>query len=212
MSPTEPNIVKAFHENSCTELVCFIDGLPLGRATVAKLRDCSGASRRNSLLRFAKVYSGERKEKIGAVCVIHRVKGKARDRFAIHLRWFRTESDPPKDFGGLSDCFDALGKIIGDKESAVSAEFSYDRHTVTSIFSTIQMGSEAGIFDELVGFSGIKRTPEGKLVYKLDVILDEDRIKHSVTFFQTVRIVEELPLILLDIASRISNLGLKKRE
>ena len=212
MPPTETNIVKAFHDNSCTDLLCVVDRVQLGRTGVIKLRECLRGTRLNLPFRFAKAYSGDRKEKIGTVCIVDRMKGKARNRFIVSMRWFRAVSDPPREFGQLSDCLDLLGKIIGAKEAAVSAEFSYDRAAVTSIFSTIQMGSETAIFDELVGFAGIKRTPEGKLLYKLDVTLDAKRIKHSVTFLQTIRIAEELPLSLLDIASRISNLGLKKVE
>jgi len=181
----------------------------LGRAAISKLRECFGGQRQNLPFRFAGTYGSERKEKIGALSEVTRAKG---DLFTLWMRWFRVPIEPPHKFARFSDFVSCLANTVGDKEALVTARFSYDREKVASIFSPIQIASEAGIFDEIVGFTGVKLSAEGKLLYQLEVGLGAKRLEHTVTFFQTVRLSEELPLGLLDIATRVSNLGLKRRE
>jgi hypothetical protein len=180
----------------------------LGRATLSKVRDCLEGRRHNLPFRFAGVYGTDRKERIGVFAELGRVK---KDEFGLHMRWFQVRSGPPEQYGSFSDLVSCLGSSVAGKEALVTASFSYDGEKVASVFSPIQIGPEAGIFDEIVGFSGIKRGAGGKLLYRLEVNLGvPKRLEHKVIFFQAIRLSDELPLELLDIADRISNLGLRK--
>ena len=206
--PTKPtNIVEAFAESNCTELFCTFDKIRLSRSTVAKIRGCFRGKGQHLPFRFAGRVGDNKK--IGVFAELNRAE---RDGFRTFLRWFPAPSEPPAEFAKYFDFLEIVGKSVGETEAFVSAKFSYDREKVSSIFTPIQLGSETTIFDEIVGFAGVKRTPEGKLLYMLEASLDTKRIGHVVRFFQTVRLSEELPLILLDIAVRISSLGLKKRD
>jgi hypothetical protein len=209
MPPDPSNIPQAFHEANCTALMCWLTRVRLGRAAISKLRDCFQGKRRNLPYRFAGTYGGDRKEKIGVLSELDRSKG---ENFTLFMRWFRVSAEPPEQFGKFSDFVNCLAHAVGDQEAMVTARFSYDTERTTSIFSPIQIGSEAGIFDEVVGFTGIKRDAEGKLLYKLEVGLGAERLEHKVTFFQKIRLSEELPLVLLQIATRVSNLGLRRRD
>jgi len=209
MSPAPSSVWQAFHDSNCTVLTCWLDRVRLGRAAVSALRECFGGKRQNLPFRFAGTYGPDRREKIGALSEVARSDG---DLFTLWMRWFRVPIEPPLQFGRFSDFAKCLAGPVGDKEALVTARFSYDREKIASIFSPIQMGPETSIFDEVVGFTGVKRSADGKLLYQLEVGLGAKRLEHTVTFFQTVHLSEELPLGLLDIATRVSNLGLKKRE
>ena len=205
--PTVANISQAFRDIHCVDLACFLDQLTLKNALLAKLRRSPDGHRRNIPLNFANVYPNH-KDRLGVVAHL----GREKRAFHLYIHWFRVESEPPNEFPKFSALLDTIGPIIGDREAFVTANFSYQRDEVTSVFSPIQLASEAGIFDEIVGLAGVKRNPEGKLLYKLDVSIGDKRLDHRVGFFQTVKLSEELPLVLLDIAARISNLGLKKKQ
>jgi hypothetical protein len=181
----------------------------MGRATVSKLRDCFGGKRQNLPFRFARTYGGDRREKIGVFSELERSK---KDVLTLFIRWFRVSAEPPERYGSYSAFVNCVTQTVRNKEAFVTARFSYNLERTASIFSPIQIGPEAGIFDEIVGFSGIKRNAKGKLLYKLEVTLGAKQLEHKVTFFQTIGLSEELPLVLLDIATRVSNLGLKRGE
>lgn len=186
-----------------------MDRVRLGRSAVSKLRESLSGKRRNLPFRFAGIYGPDRKERIGVFSELERMKG---NLFTLFIRWFRVQAEPPEQFGKFLDFVNCLANAVGDKEAFVTAEFSYDREKAASVFSPIQIGAEASIFDEIVGFTGLKRSAEGKLLYRLEVSLGERRVEHTVNFFQSIRLSEELPLGLLNIAARVSNLGLKKGE
>lgn len=135
----------------------------------------------------------------------------ARD-FGLVIRWFRVPSGPPPSFGRYADFVALMSEQLGDREVSVTARFSYDTARISSIFTPIHVSSEAAIFDEIIGFTGVKRSSEGKRLYSLDVRVSSNRLEHIVAFSQKVQLSNEIPVVLLDIARKISDLGLKKRE
>ena len=205
--PTVANISQAFREAHCIDLGCVFDEIPLKNSVLSKLRSSPGGRRRNMPLNFAQVYP-DHKEKLAVSGHLGRKSGV----FHLFVHWFRVESGPPKEYPTFSSLVETISSELGDREAYVTASFSYKQDEASSIFSPIQMATEAGIFDEIIGLSGVKRNPEGKLLYRLDVFLGDKRLEHRVGFFQTVKLSEELPLGLLDIAARISNLGRRKKQ
>ena len=67
-------------------------------------------------------------------------------------------------------------------------------------------------FDSITGFTGVKKNPEGKLVYRLEVSFEPEGVRHEVSFTQTVKLSEETPMQLFETAGRISALALKSKE
>jgi hypothetical protein len=182
--------------------------LPLGESTIAKARACLSGKRRNLPYSFGSTYPGEGKFRIGASAALSRLK---RRNFSLSVYWFETTTDPPDTFGRTSVLFDCLRDSFGEREVQVNAVFSYDKTVVESVFKPIRLIEPPTIFDELVGFTGIKRDPQGKLLYEIDVSHGA-RLIHAVRFTQAVRLSEELPLLLLDTANKISALALKPKE
>jgi hypothetical protein len=68
------------------------------------------------------------------------------------------------------------------------------------------------IFDEITGITGVKRNPEGKMGYELEMSFEGKRVNHVVRFTQRLELSEDTPLPLLEVASRISMLALKPKE
>lgn len=187
----------------------FFTGFSVGRATVSKLRDCLEGKRRRLPYHFAAVYPGRGKEKIGAAAHLDRV---AMDRFELEIRWFRTTATPPPEFGKLNDLFSCLGKSFGEKLAWVGADFSYKRKSVESLFKPIPVEQSSQLFTEITGLTGVKRNPEGKILYELEVELDKTQLEHRVRFGSVVSLSEQLPLALLEKASDISALAFRVRD
>lgn len=209
MASLSSQIVRVFYERKCVELMCWLDEIQLGRASISRLRECLAGKRRNLPYSYATFYGVERKDGVGVVAKVLRSRA---DHFGTYVRWFRVTSGPPEQYGKFSDYLSMVSSAVGSREAGITATLSYELDKVQSLFSPIQMEAPGGIFDEFVGFTGIKRTPDGKRLYSLEVNLDDKTLEHKVGFSHTIQLSEELPLGLLDIATRISNLALKKRE
>jgi hypothetical protein len=147
------------------------------------------------------------KSRIGATAKLSRIGG---NKFSLTFNWFEVDSDPPPAFGRIPELLDCLREPFREREVQVWAVFSYDRAKVESVFSPIQISNQPTIFDAVVGFTGIKRDPQGKLLYEMEVTHAE-KLVHTVRFAQAVRLSEELPMALLDTAHKISSLALKSR-
>ncbi|MBZ5542989.1 MAG: hypothetical protein LAO07_04830 [Acidobacteriia bacterium] len=200
-------VYQAFKRASCVQLFLFAE-LGLSKSLISKLKNCVAGKRRNLPYRFAGVHPGEGKDKVGASATLRR---KDRSRFMLELTWFETNVDPPAEFGRFSDLINCIGVPFGDREAAVVAIFSYEMERVTSLFKPIQLLEQPMIFDEITGFTGVKRNPEGKLVYEMGVSFGEKRLQHIVRFTQTIKLTEDIPLLLLETATKISALALKAK-
>lgn len=201
-------IYQAFKRASCVQLFVFAE-LRLSKSVIPKLKNCVAGKRRNLPYRFAGVYPGDGKNKMGASVTLRRGK---RSSFRLEMTWFETTVDPPTDFGRFSDLIDCIGVPFGDREAVVLATFSYQRERVSSLFKPIQLLEQPMIFDEITGFTGVKKNREGNLVYEMEVSLGQNRLRHVVRFTQMIKLIEDLPLRLLDTASKISALALKPKE
>jgi len=201
-------IYVAFKRTNCTLVQLFIR-LPSSRALVSKMRACLSGRRKNLPYNFATVYPGEGKEKVAAHAFVSRVRRKG---LLLQVRWFEAEEGPPSEFGRLSDLLRCIPEDFAEREAFVWAVFSYDKEKVTSLFKPISLLDQPTIFDEITGITGVKRSPEGKMVYELELSLGGNRVNHVVRFTQNVKFSEELPLALLEAGSRISLLGLKPKE
>lgn len=200
-------IYQAFSEANCNLLLIHTH-IKLKKTTLARLRDCFGGKRRYLPYRFGAVYSGDSKERIGLFAQIRRIP---KDKIALEMRWFETKTSPPEEFGKFGDLIECLAGSVGDLEASVLAIFSYDAATVSSIFRPIHLPEQSTIFDEITGFTGAKRNPQGKLLYEMDISLGEKRLEHIVRFSQTIKPSETLPLSLVETASRISAVGLRPK-
>jgi hypothetical protein len=181
----------------------------LGRTTMTRIRSCLSGKRSNLPFNFVSTYSGEGKEKIGLNAELRRYDKNA---IMLTLAWFRTKANPPAEFGKYSDLFECLRNPVVEMPGSVSAIFRYDKTKVTSIFKRVEFAEEASIFDEVIGFTGVKRNPDGKVLYTLQVSLGEKELGHQVGFSRPIRVSEDLPFALLENCSTISSLALKARE
>ena len=204
MPPT--TVYSAFKEKQCVELG-FSAEVTLTKSTVTKVRGCLSGKRRNLPYFFGTVYAGNGKGRIGASARLSRLSG---NKFSLTLYWFEVPNEPPPTFGKMPDLFDCLKEPFKEREVRVWAVFSYDKAKVESVFSPIQISNQPTIFDAVVGFTGIKRDPQGKSLYEMEVSHGE-KLVHTVRFAQAVRLSEELPMALLDTAHKISSLALKSR-
>lgn len=207
--PPSP-VYNAFERTSCIQLVVGV-AMPLPRPTVSRIRGHLSGIRRNLPFYFAAAYPGEGKDRIGAIAALTRAD---RSTFGLGISWSGVSTDPPAGFGQLSDLIQSLTEPFGEREISVGATFSYDKEMVISLFKPIQLAQQQQptLFDELVGFTGIKRDPRGKTLYELEVSHGTKRLTHVVRFTQNVKLSEDLPLILLETAHKISALALKPKE
>jgi hypothetical protein len=155
------------------------------------------------------LHPGEGKEKVGMSAVVRRA---AKETFALNMRWFVTTMEPPGQFARISDLLACVRDAFSEKEALISATFSYDRARVVPLLEPIRISEQPMIFDEIIGFTGVKRDQEGKLVYELEVAIGKRRLIHTVRFRQVVTLSEDLPLSLLNTGSKISTLALRQTE
>jgi len=133
-------------------------------------------------------------------------------RFHFRISWFVAASDPPPDFGQIRELVEAMGEYFGDREAFVTATLWYSNKEAESLFKPIDLLGQPAIFDSITGFTGVKKNPEGKLVYRLEVSFEPEGVRHEVSFTQTVKLSEETPMQLFETAGRISALALKSKE
>jgi len=105
-----------------------------------------------------------------------------------------------------------MGEYFGDREAFVTATLWYSNKEAESLFKPIDLLGQPAIFDSITGFTGVKKNPEGKLVYRLEVSFEPEGVRHEVSFTQTVKLSEETPMQLFETAGRISALALKSKE
>jgi hypothetical protein len=178
----------------------------LNRTTMAKIRSCLSGRRSNLPFNFVTTYPGEGKEKIGLNAALKRYEKNA---VMLTVSWFRTKANPPAEYGKYSDLLECLRNSDVEMAGSVSAVFRYDKMKVTSIFKRVEFTDEASIFDEVIGFTGVKKGPDGKVLYTLQVSLGERELGHQVAFSRSIKVSEELPFSLLENSSTISSLALK---
>lgn len=202
--PVSP-VYSAFKERHCIQLGFFAE-IELPKSTVARVRACLSGKRRNLPYFFGAAYAGEGKSRIGTSARLGRVRGK---KFNLNVFWFEVLAGPPPAFGKAADLFNCLEESFREREVRVWAIFSYNKAKVESVFSPVQISIQPTIFDAVVGFTGIKKDPQGKLLYQMEVTLGDRELVHTVNFAQVVRLSEELPVALVDTAHKISSLALK---
>ena len=105
-----------------------------------------------------------------------------------------------------------MGEYFGDREAFVTATLWYSNKEAESLFKPIDLLGQPAIFDSITGFTGVKKNPEGKLVYRLEVSFEPEGVRHEVSFTQTVKLSEDTPMQLFETAGRISALALKSKE
>lgn len=203
----ESGIFKAFNEADCDALTVSCSVI-LSKTVSCRALECMKGQRSRFPLVFAGLYPGEAKRKIGLSVLLQRVKG---TNFWLHLNWFITEAEPPPGLGKVTDLFGVLAPAFGTREADITANFSYNKERVGSLFRPIQLAEGSRIFDEIVGFSGTKRDPAGKLLYTLDVELAQERLVHIVRFRQAVKLDEGLPMSLIPNAKGVSVLALERK-
>lgn len=202
----ESIIYQTFRKAHCERLDVTSDPFPLAKSVSSKIRDCMKGKRTRLPFSFAKVYPGDGKRKIGLSIFLERVKG---NDFRIFMRWFITDADPPNEFGKVSDLFACLAPGFGQRAVDVAATFKYSTARMSSLFRPIQLDAISALFDEIVGFTGVKKDTEGKLVYIMNVALGKKELTHVVQFTQVIEMTEELPQLLIPKAGSISSLALE---
>lgn len=174
---------------------------------MSKLRASMPKERKNLPFTFAGAFPGEGRDRLGVLALMRRARG---NRCVVVMTWFLVPGDPPSRYGKISDFVANAGGSFGVRECHIVAKFRYDQPGVRSVFKRIDLADQATIFDEIVGFTGAKYDPQGKLVYRVEVTLGKKRLEHTVSFSQAVELVDDLPIVLLESASRISELALRR--
>jgi len=199
-------IFLSFKNVSCHRLV-ITTGIALSSVKFAKLR--TKGQPPNSIW-FATIYPGEGKRKLAASVVIRRVHAKG--PYAVSMYWFLTDEGPPPGFIPFEKFISTLTEVFGEREVDVRAEFTYDRSEVVSLFKPFDLGEQTQILDEIIGFTGIKRDTNGKILYTLEVNISDKFFTQKLMFRQTVRLDENMPIALVETASKISALATKPKE
>jgi hypothetical protein len=182
---------------------------PASKALLSGIRSCLRAKRWSLSLDFAATYPGEGKEKVNALAILQ--PGQHKD-LSVVVIWSRAKERAPSESKRFSELLRCIHEYLPEREGSVGAHFSYDSEKVTSLFRPIHLADQPVIFDEITGITGIKRNPEGKRGYELEMSFEGKRVNHVVTFTQRLKLSEDTPLPLLEVASRISMLALKPEE
>lgn len=201
-------IYQVFKRTNCLQLSLFVQ-LPASKSLLSGIRSCLGGKRRNPPYDFAAVYPGQGKEKVGVQASL--MQAPHSDLHMV-VRWFETKEGPPEQFGDFSQLLHCIHEYLPARDVFVAAAFSYDKEKVISLFRPIYLADQPVIFDEITGITGVKRNPEGKIVYELEMSFEGKRVNHVVRFTQRLKLSEDTPLPLLEVASRISMLALKPKE
>jgi hypothetical protein len=201
-------IYQAFKGVNCT-LLSFSVQLPASKALLSRIKSCLGGRRWNLPCDFAATYPGEGKEKIKAQAFL--MRGRHKD-IGVLVIWSKAKERPPTESKRFSDLLRCINEYLPKPDAFVSAEFSYDSEKVTSLFRPIRLVDQPVIFDEITAITGVKRNPEGRMGYELEMSFEGKRVNHVVRFTQRLELSEDTPLPLLEVASRISMLALKPKE
>jgi hypothetical protein len=201
------SLFTLFDKTNCSLLEASTT-LRVSRPIIAKLRKSSG--QKTEELWFGKAFEGEGKLKIG-FSILMRVREK-KGEYGISFRWFITNQNPPEHFGPAETFMDVLADRFGEREVDIFAEFQYDKGHTASLFKPFDLGEQSQILDEIVGFSGVKRDPMGKILYRMDIAVTNKVIQHKLSFRQTVRLLDDMIIPLVETASKISALAIKAKE
>ena len=126
--------------------------------------------------------------------------------------WFLTESDAPPGFLPREPVEGYLAEVFGEREVDVRASFSFDKNQIVSLFKPIDLGEQSQILDEIVGFTGVKRDHEGKILYTMEIAITDTSMEQKLSFRQTVKLEDNMPIGLLETASKLSSLAIKPKE
>ncbi len=199
----------ALKQHGC-EYVSLYASLELSKQDRDELRESLEGRRKNLPYFFAHRYPGKGRDK--AVISAHLVSPK-RGKYELHLSWFISTREPPDDFGDWQDCQEIIVRALGDEpQTTVNVRFGYDSKDFRSLFLPVEVSEQSKIFDEVIELTGVKKTPEGKTLYELEVSIREGRLRHTVTFNQEVALTEEFPIQAIEAAKRISTLALERVE
>jgi hypothetical protein len=200
-------IFQLFKKTRCRKLqISFTLNVP--RAALAKLEGRKKV--RPTDLWFATTYPGEGKRKVAvSVNLAREIKT---EKSQVSMIWFVTGQDPPPDFRAFADFESALAPLVGEREVSVDAEFSFDKNQIVSLFRPIEIGEQSQILDEIVGFTGVKRDPQGNLLYTMKVAINDTSIEQKLSFRQSIRLEDGTPIALLETASKLSALAIKPKE
>ncbi|MGA9057146.1 MAG: hypothetical protein WB763_11605 [Terriglobia bacterium] len=203
-------IYQAFKRAKCTRLSFILSvQLPASKALLSRIRSCLRGKGLNLSWDFAATYPGEGKEKVNAQAILTR--GPHKD-LSVLVIWSRAKEGAPSESKRFSELLRCIHEYLPEREGSVWAYFSYDSEKVTSLFRPIRLADQPVIFDEITGITGVKRNPEGKMGYELEMSFEGKRVNHVVRFTQRLELSEDTPLPLLEVASRISMLALKPKE
>lgn len=206
MSPSP--IPDAFSRTNC-DLLQLWASVTLKPSVAGRVRGCMPGKRPRRYV-FAKTYPGDSKlSSLGARAVVERMKG---NLWAMEVLWAPPGGELPFPHGSFDDFLKHVSPAFGQRQAEVRAWFSYDMRKTTSLFRRVSLPDGAGVIDELVGFAGVKKDAEGKILYKIEIEIGEKNLLHRVSFSQPVRFSEDLPIPLLERASKISLLGLIPKE
>jgi len=200
------SIFTAFDKAHCTR-VQLSTTLKIGRATLLRLRDRSRG--KPAQLWFAKVYAGTRELKIGhSGGLIAGRKGE----YVLEMRWFTTTEDPPPELRNADILISVLQQTVGEREVDVLANFVFSTAHLVSVFKPVDLGPQSQLFDEIVGFTGVKKDPEGKFLYSMQISVTDKALEHKLSFRQTIKLSDDMVIPLVETASKISALAIKRKE
>lgn len=204
--PPSP-VYAAFSKTSCTR-VSLSTSLKITNAVIAKIKRLTKDQSEREWW-FAKTYAGGQSLKIGNSILL---KGAAKNDFSLTIRWFLTEEDPPPTMGDSDSFIEVVRASFGEREVDVLVWFVFHKEKHASVFKPFDVGEPSQIFDEIVGFSGIKKDPEGKLLYRMEIEVTPATIEHKLSFRQTVQLSDDMVIPVLETGSKISALAIKPIE
>lgn len=158
---------------------------------------------------FARKYDGEHSVSLG-----HAIFLKALDKtdFELTMRWFLTGEEPPPFMGDPDALTQVIRNTFGEREVNILASFVFDATRYVSVFKPFDVGEPSQIFDEIIGFTGMKRDPQGKLLYRMEIEVTPKTIEHKLSFRQTVKLSDDMVIPVLETGSKISALAVKAKE
>ncbi len=201
-------IFQLFKKNQCRQLQ-ITTTLDISPATFSRLKGKEKGRAKEDLW-FARTYPGEGKLKVAHSFYLRRAGKK--NIFETTMFWFLTENDPPPGFLDAAAVESDLAKVFGEREVDVVAQFSFDKNLIVSLFHPIDIGEQSQILDEIIGFTGVKRDREGKILYTMQIGITDKSIEQKLSFRQTVKLEENTPIALLETAGKLSALAIKPKE
>ncbi len=159
---------------------------------------------------FASTYPGEGKLKAATSVNLSRTSEK--NVYGLTMYWFLAGDDPPPDFLAFTSVEPILANAFGEREVEVRASFVFDKNQIVTFFQPINVGEQSQILDEIIGFTGVKRDREGKILYTMEIAITDTSIEQKLSFRQTVRMEDNMPIALLETASKLSALAIKPKE